>query len=140
MRFLLRLFQPEIEDLKRRLAFTELERDAARLERDNAVQKLAKAERDLKAEITAGRKRDEAFTARIVSILGVSPPAGRDTLVDKTETSSNDDADLSTDEEKALWDRAEEYLAQTKPGYSHQDIKETFEKMKKDPQHWLSNI
>lgn len=139
-RWLLRLFQPEIEDLKRRLAFAEFEREAIRLERDNAIDRAEKAERQLKSEIKESRKRDEAFTDRILHILGVTPPAGRETLEEKpAEKSSNAAPELSTEDQEALWARAQEYLDQTKPDYSQADIKDTYQKMLKDPQHWLSN-
>lgn len=135
MKWLFRLFNPELITLRSERNWFERQFTAA-------SERVAALERELRLEINANRKREDALRAEIIKLAGARPPTPRDaedaspdvTIAESYEALSERDTEV-------LWERAGDYCkSQFGADFSNAQQNTIFEQMKADPANWLTNF
>lgn len=141
--FFARLFSAEIADLTAQLEQSKRERDWYAGLFDQCKGELIACDKAYTAEITRNRKREDALTDTIrkmaaPDVVRELPKRADDKAPDLPAGGLIEPA-LTEAEKDALYERAEEYAAQTSTVVTPETVRAIYTKMLADPQNWLSN-
>lgn len=143
--FFARLFSSEVADLESRLAQATRERDWYAGLFDQCKGELISCDKAYSAEITRNRRREDALTDTIrkmaaPSVVRELPKRADDDAAPDLPAGGLIEPALTEADKDALYERAEEYAAQTSPnGATPEQVRLIYTKMLADPGTWLSN-
>ena len=141
--FFARLFSAEIADLTAQLEQSKRERDWYAGLFDQCKGELIACDKAYSAEITRNRKREDTLTDTIrkmaaPDVVRELPKRADDKAPDLPAGGLIEPA-LTEAEKDWLYERAEEYAAQTSTAVTPETVRAIYTKMLADPQNWLSN-
>lgn len=141
---LARLFSSEVADLAAQLEQSKRERDWYAGLFDQTKAELTACDKAYTAEITRNRKREDTLTDTIrkmaaPDVVRALPKRADDDTANELPAGGLIEPALTEADKDALYDRAEEYAAQTLTVVTPEAVRGIYTKMLADPQNWLSN-